>query len=180
MEQTEDAAKKKQLVIAQGDAYTEALKFMQQDDVSAQKEADDYLVSLACEKAEGMYMPDGPDSLKWQEPQPDQNLHVEIAVQDKLDKRFLPGLTVHVQLLDEQGNPVGDEQELSYLWHPFLYHYGKDWTVPGDGKYTAKVRIDQPQFPRHDSKIGNRYTKPVEVEIGPVDVSTGQKPVGPE
>lgn len=180
MEPTEDAQKKAALAEAQGNAYDEALAYMAKQDTSARAEIDDYIVTLACEEAEGMYFPSGENTLEWHKPERNRNAHVEVVVQDKADKRFIPGLEITVQLYDAEGSSVGDETVVPFLWHPFLYHYGKDWSVPDDGAYTARITIKQPQFGRHDSLIGKRYARTVSVDIGPVDIKTGRKPVGPE
>jgi hypothetical protein len=180
MKPIKDANQKSKLAEEQGKAYTSALDYMQNDDVNTQTEVDDYIITLACEEAEGMYFPTSEGDLKWQRPNADQNLHVEISVQDKVDKRFLPALDITVQILDADKNEVGSDEQLPFLWHPFLFHYGKDWVVPGDGDYTARVFIAQPTFGRHDSLIGKRYMRAVTVELGPLTVKTGQKPIGPE
>ena len=88
----------------------------------------------------------------------DENLHVEIAVLDASDERFVPGLKVTGTLIDPDGNEVGThEHEL--LWHPMIYHYGRNWRVPADGEYTLKVHIDPPTFMRHDEVNGCRFTR---------------------
>lgn len=62
-----------------------------------------------------------------------------------------------------------------FLWHPWLFHYGRNWQVPGDGEYTLRVRIEPPTFHRHDKRNGLRYAEPVEVEFRGVQLETGQK-----
>lgn len=63
----------------------------------------------------------------------------------------------------------------AFLWHPWLYHYGRNWTVPRDGTYGLRVRIEPPDFPRHDKENGLRYREPVEVVFDGVHIETGQK-----
>ena len=60
------------------------------------------------------------------------------------------------------------------LWHPMLYHYGRNWTVPADGEYTLKVHIDPPTFMRHDEINGCRFKEPVDVTFEGVKVERGQ------
>jgi uncharacterized protein involved in high-affinity Fe2+ transport len=55
-----------------------------------------------------------------------------------------------------------------------IYHYGRNWRVPGDGRYRLRVRVDPPQFPRHDRINGRRFAEPVEVQFDDVEVRTGQ------
>jgi len=95
---------------------------------------------------------------------------VEIAVLDGADERFVPGLTVTGTLIDPDGNEVGTHQH-EMLWHPMLYHYGRNWAVPADGEYTLKVHIDPPTFMRHDEING---WQPVDVTFESVKVERGQ------
>jgi uncharacterized protein involved in high-affinity Fe2+ transport len=111
--------------------------------------------------------------LEWHEPA-DENAHVEVVVRDAADGRFIPGLTVYTTLLDSSGQAIGTHQQ-PFLWHPWLYHYGRNWRVPGDGSYTLRVRIEPPDFMRHDKINGNRFIEPIEVEFRDVTIRTGQK-----
>jgi uncharacterized protein involved in high-affinity Fe2+ transport len=151
------------LACAQGCAFQQALEWMTRKVArGSEKPAGEYLVGWAVEEAEGMYLPrDG--ELHWREPT-EENAHLEIVVRDGADGRFIPGLTVYATLIDENGNEVGTHQQ-PYLWHPWLYHYGRNWKVSGDGEYTLRVRIEPPVFPRHDKQNGQHYTRPVEVEV---------------
>jgi uncharacterized protein involved in high-affinity Fe2+ transport len=168
-----DEATEAQLAMAreQGRAYVKALEHMVEDvaDGGGSAPAGQYVVGFAHEEAEGMYRREG-DELVWQEP--DGNIHLEVSVRDAGDDRFVPGLTVFLTLLDENGDEVGTE-EMPFLWHPWLYHYGKNWTIPGDGTYTLKVRIEAPSFMRHDEKNGKRYADEVVVEFADVELETG-------
>lgn len=174
-EKPSDEAKAKNLPLAkeQGEAYQKGLKAMGKMDAHGQpQQVEDYLVNYMVEEAEGLYFPvDG--KLEWREPG-QNNTHLEIAVSDAGDKRFIPGLTIHAALLDAKGQEVVS-QELPFLWHPWLYHYGADVKVPSEGEYTLRVHIDMPTFPRHDKTNGNRFTKPVDVEFQKVKIETGKK-----
>lgn len=155
----------------QGGVYVKALEHMV-DEVAnggGEMRAGDYVVAFAHEEAEGMYhRADG--SLEWREP--DGNIHIEISVRDAGDDRFVPGLDVALTIVDGQGREVGTET-MPFIWHPWLYHYGKNWTIPGDGRYTLRVRIEPPEFMRHDQKNGRRYGEPVTVEFEDVELETG-------
>lgn len=172
-----DEATEEQLQMArkQGEALEKALRHMieQEADDGAEQRAGDYLVGYAVEKAEGMYRLDENGELVWEEPQ-DENLHLEVSVRDAADGRFIPNLTVHARLIDSSGNDVGLHRQ-PFIWHPWLYHYGRNWKVPGDGDYTLQVRVEAPNFHRHDKKNGKRYAEDVEVEFGNVKITTGQK-----
>jgi uncharacterized protein involved in high-affinity Fe2+ transport len=107
-------------------------------------------------------------------PRRDENLHVEIVVRDGVDGRFVPGLAVTVTVVDPDGNELGTHPQ-EFMWHPWLYHYGRNWAVPGNGKYTLHVHIEPPQFMRHDQTNGLRYQEPVDVTFENVEVEAGQK-----
>jgi hypothetical protein len=62
-----------------------------------------------------------------------------------------------------------------FLWHPWLYHHGLNWKLPGDGAYIIRVLVEPPDFMRHDKINGRRYAEPVEVEFRNVQIRTGQK-----
>lgn len=170
-----DEASSEEIKLAQeqGEAMRHAVQYMTQKEAhGAVKPAGDYLVGYAVEKAEGLYtLRDG--TLQWQEPE-QENVHVEVAVLDGSNGRFVPALTVHATLIDSNGQEIGTHLQ-PFLWHPWLYHYGRNWRVPGDGVYTLKVRIDVPDFPRHDKINGKRFAEPVEVEFTNISIQTGQK-----
>lgn len=163
---------------AQGIAFSLALNEMKKQDTHAAKEVDDYIVSMACENAEGMYMFNNDDKLEWQIPGEEKNQHIEIVVQDKEDKRFIPSLEIHCKLSDE--NKQVAEFNIPFVWHPFLYHYGANITIPKEGMYSAEVTIKKPTFGRHDETYGKRYAKDVTVTLGPVSLKPGRKPHGEE
>jgi hypothetical protein len=134
-----------------------------------EKAAGNYLVGYAVEKPEGMYVVEGGD-LTWREPQ-DKNIHIEISVRDGADGRFVPALDVELAVYDADDNLVGVHQQ-PLLWHPWLYHYGRNWKLPGDGLYSFHVTIGVPTFPRHDKKNGKRYAEPVSVSFSNVKIKT--------
>ena len=175
MRSSEEATQEQlKLAKAQGEAMQQALEHMIQKeaDDGAEKRAGDYLVGYAVEEAEGMYHLHAGE-LQWHEPE-EENVHVEVSVRDGADGRFVPGLTVYATLIDRAGRKVGTHQQ-PFLWHPWLYHYGRNWRVPGDGEYTLQVHIEPPTFHRHDKINGKRYVEPVEVEFTGVKIKTGQK-----
>lgn len=174
MDPSTDEADEQQLQLAkeQGEAYFRAAMHMIEEvaQTGETKQVGDYVVGIAVEEAEGMHMLDDGE-LTWHEPE--GNLHVEVVVMDGADKRFVPSLDVTVTLVDADGEEVGTHAQ-PLLWHPMLYHYGRNWQVPGDGAYTVKVHIDAPSFHRHDEVNGKRYAEPVDVEFTGVEVETGQ------
>ena len=173
---TSEEVDEKQLELAgkAGDAYHEALEYMANEvaHTGGTTEAGDYIVGFAQEKAEGMYAFKGEGELEFQKPG-DANCHLEIAVCDGADRRFIPGLTVRATLTAEDGTEVGPT-EVPLLWHPGLYHYGTNLELPGDGTYTINVEIEPPTFKRHDKKNGDRYKETVGVKFEDVEIKTGQ------
>ena len=173
-EKTSDEAKPQGLRYAreQGDAFDRTISYMT-DQVAQRGEkrrAGEYIVGYAIEKAEGLYhLRHG--KLQWVEPGK-ENIHIEIVVCDGADGRFIPGLNVWVTITGEDGQDIGSKIQ-PFLWHPYLYHYGLNWTVPGDGRYPLRVDIEPPNYPRHDRINGERYTQPVTVEFPSVKFETG-------
>src|SRR5690606_16388393 len=128
-----EEADQKQLDMAkeQGNVYIQALRHMANEvaDDGGEKPVGDYIVAYAIEDAEGMYwLQDG--ELQWQEP--DANIHIEVSVRDASDHRFIPNLNIMVTLIDADGNDVG-RHEQPFVWHPWLYHYGRNWQVEKSG-----------------------------------------------
>ncbi len=158
---------------AQGEALTRTLRHMTDEVAHDGRElrAGEYLVAYAVEEAEGMYMP-GADGLDWVEPE-GENAHIEVAVRDPADGRLIPGLTIEATVFSADGTELGTKP-LPLLWHPYLYHYGANWKLPGSGSYTLRVRFDAPSFPRHDKKNGRRFLKGCEVTFEGVKVKAGQ------
>lgn len=171
-----DEATQEQLELAkgQGQALQKALEHMTQKeaDDGGEKRAGDFLIGYAVEKAEGMYKLENGE-LKWQEPK-EENVHLEVSVRDGGDGRFVPGLTVYATLIGNDGEKIGTHQQ-PFLWHPWLYHYGRNWKVPGNGTYKLHVRVEPAEFHRHDKENGKRYADTVEVEFPEVKIKTGQK-----
>lgn len=171
--QVTEEAKKKHLRLAeeQGQALGRALAEMANNVAQRgeEKAVGHYLVGYAIEAPEGMYeVQDG--QLVWREPE-DENIHIEISVRDGADGRFVPALDVELTVLNANGDEVGTHHQ-PLLWHPWLYHYGRNWRLPGDGNYTFRIKIGMPAFPRHDKENGKRYTGPVAVEFRDVLVKT--------
>ena len=157
----------------QGEAFQEAIRDMTQKEArGTQRAAGDYIIAWASEKAEGMYVLRN-DQLQWDEPQI-ENTHLEVAVCSLADGRFVPSLTVYATLIDQKGTQVGMHQQ-PFLWHPWLYHYGRNWHVPNEGPYTLRVRVEVPGFPRHDRTNGKLFDQPVEVEFSNIKLEIGQK-----
>lgn len=158
---------------AEGNEYFRALKAMEEESGAVLQPAGDYLVALVQEDAEGMYGCT-PDGLVWHEAAEHANGHLEIAVADAADGRFVPGLEI-VATVSRGGTEVFTSR-LPFLWHPFLHHYGCNFAMPGPGEYTARVHIARPEFMRHDPVNGRRYAEAVEVTFTDIRFEPGRKP----
>jgi uncharacterized protein involved in high-affinity Fe2+ transport len=167
----EATAEQLKLAKAQGDAYAKALQAMDKESGAQTQRAGDYEIAVVAERAEGMYHA-GDGQLRWMEPEHD-NVHFEVAVRDAADGRFIPGLHVRIHVDKVGGDHVG-EGELPFIWHPWLFHYGQNWWVPGDGDYRVRVHVAPPTWHRHDKQNGNRYSQPADADFT-VTVKTGQK-----
>jgi hypothetical protein len=158
---------------AEGTAYGGALKYLTRIEASdsGEKNVGDYIVAYSIEDAEGLYhLRDG--QLEWHEPR-EENCHLEIAVRNAADGRFIPGLTVRATLSEVNGVEIGSH-EMPFLWHPWVYHYGRNWVIPHDGAYTLSIHIDAATFARHDRTNGARFAAPVDLQFQ-VEIKTGKK-----
>lgn len=176
-EQPSDEADAKQLAMArrEGDAYHASLRYMAEEvaDTGGMQRVGDYIVAFAQERAEGMYHLRREGELEWVEPE-GENCHLEISVSDAADRRFVPYLEITATLEGPNGETVGPV-EVPFVWHPGLYHYGRNLKVPGDGRYTLRVRIAAPSFMRHDKTNGRRYAGTVEAVFRDVMIKTGRE-----
>jgi Fe2+ transport protein len=172
--QASNEATAEQLAVArrEGDAYGQAVKAMAGEEGARAVHAGDYLLAFVNEEAEGMYqLEDG--QLVWREAAPDANVHLEVAVADAADGRFVPGLSVHVDL-ERDGKRVVST-DLPFLWHPFLHHYGGNAMLPDAGPYDVQVRVAPAPFMRHDPVNGQRYAEPVVARFDKVTFVNGRK-----
>lgn len=168
-------ASEHQLYLAreQGAAYARALGHMAATVAYAggEQEAGQFFVGYAVEKAEGMYeWVEG--ELVWRPPSDADNIHLEITVRDASAGRFIPGAAVGATLVGEDGTKVGP-QALPLLWHPMLYRYGANLSVPADGSYTPRAHVEPPRIMRCDETDGCRFTEAVDVRFDAVSIATG-------
>src|SRR5215216_5152043 len=136
--QPSDEANAKQFDMArqEGDAYHRSLLYMANEvaDAGGEQQAGDYIVAFAQERAEGMYMLRREGELEWREAG-EENCHLEISVSDAADGRFIPGLAIEATLISE-GEEAFGPFSVPFIWHPVLFHYGRNIKLPGDGRYT--------------------------------------------
>lgn len=171
-----DEADSRQLKMAsaEGKAYGKSLDYMVNKvaDNGAEKRSGDMIVAIAQERAEGMYHLMGGD-LMWHEAG-SSNCHLEVSVRDAADERFIPYLDVTATLTLKGEEPM-EPVTVPFIWHPGLYHYGVNMTLPGDGRYTVQIDVAVPTFHRHDKVNGKRYVKPVSVTFRNFEIKTGKE-----
>lgn len=159
----------------EGEAYLRSARYMVEEvaETGAMTEVGDYVVGFAQESAEGMYhMRDG--DLQWEDPAENENCHLEVVVAETDTGRFLPHLTPRATITEEGDTTVGP-LDVPFVWHPGLFHYGRNLELPGDGTYEIEITFDPPTFPRHDEQNGDRFTDPIEAHFGNVEIETGRK-----
>ena len=121
----------------QNKAFKEAFDYIiQKDSYGGHRIKGGYLIAYSLELARNLTYP-GEGDPQWQDLR-EENAHIGIAVHDAVDLHFITGLLVTVTVIDEGGYLVGSfEQPL--LERPNLYHYGRNWKLPGDGKYSLRI-----------------------------------------
>ena len=172
-----DEVDQKQLDMArrEGDAFHQSLRYMagEKADAGGLRRVGDYVVAFAQERAEGMWMLHGEGKLVWMDAK-NENCHIEVVISDAVDLRFIPGLDVEVTFVPQRGKPIGP-MKVPIVWHPGLYHYGRNLKLPGDGRYTIRVRVSPPKFMRHDKELGRLYAGTVTTEFKDVLIKTGRE-----
>lgn len=155
---------------AQGEAYGGALELLASSLAfnAGEQRAEGYWIGYTLEPARGTYEWIERE-LAWREPD-EGNVYVGISVRDAADGRFVPAVRVVVTLTDPAGHQAGPHEQ-PLLWDPTIYHYGRNWSVPTDGEYGIRVRVEPPRFGRRDHVNGSRFTAPVEMEFAAVSIS---------
>jgi hypothetical protein len=145
---------------------------IQKNAYSGQKIKGNYLIAYSLEYARKITFP-GEGDPHYQDLS-EENAHIGIAVHDATDFHFVSGLTVYVTVVDKNGFSIGSFEH-PLLQRPNLYHYGRNWILPGDGKYTLRVKIETPENMLHNEKSELTYPTTVEVVFKNVIIKTGQK-----
>lgn len=172
-----DAHARSLLARAQGAAYRHALATMS-DGVAvdgASRRSGDYVVAYSVEFAEGYwyFAHGGLHYAQRVDESAETNAHVEVAVVDADTGRFLPGLAVRATLYKD-GRRVGEEPQ-PFMWHPWVYHYGMNWRVPGAGRYALEVAFERPPYADVDDEGTPRFASGGRVRFEGVDIAVGQK-----
>jgi hypothetical protein len=132
----------------------------------------DYLIAYTVEKARWLkYSDAGVPHVSKPE---DYNAYIGIAVHRRSNLHFVPNLTVFVTVIDEHGNVIGKQQH-QYHARPGLHHYGMDWKLPGNGRYTLRVWIDGLDLGWSSRHEGESAHGIITVEFPHVFIQPGQQ-----
>ncbi|MGA9326805.1 MAG: hypothetical protein WBV11_09820 [Salegentibacter sp.] len=133
-----------------------------------------YLLTYAVEYAEGYWhFVDG--KLRYNirvEQSAEKNAHVEVAVFDAKTGRMIPGFDVETTFFRD--GQKTDTVKPTFMWHPWLYHYGENFRVPKSGKYELQVHTSAPGIRRY-GEFGKQFNSGIDQRFTDVDVQTGQK-----
>lgn len=132
----------------------------------------DFLIDLILEKARlFQYLSNG---MEITEKPYGKNAYIGIAVHHATDLHFIQGLSVMVTVIDANGYDVGKQRHF-YHPRPGLHHYGSNWKLPGEGRYTLRVQIETPA-PKWGEYLENAiFPKRVEVDFPSVMIRIGQQ-----
>lgn len=131
----------------------------------SQQRAGDYNVAVVVGAAKGAWRA---QNRKLSYDEPSINIgpvaHIDVSIRDATTGRFVPGLKVRLTILDSHRKEI-DTYYMPFMWHPWMNHYGLNVPVPGNGRYTVRVRADAPAFRRYGSTALKKFNKPVDVSI---------------
>jgi hypothetical protein len=172
-----NAARRLELARRQGLSLERALSTMLYDVAVDGHEirVGDYQVAYAVEYAEGFWYPHG-EGLTYHygaEESTRHNAHVEVAVRDVATGRLLTELPITATLLFEK-KMLGSKQEW-LMWHPWLYHYGRNWRVPHGGTYGLRVELGPPRCNLRFDLGAYPEPRSVVVDFDRVQIEPGQK-----
>ena len=166
-----------ELAVNEGDALDQPLVDMLRnpDASGSQVRSGDYRVAVIVQHARG----------DWEERNgklafvsPDSDIgpiaHMDVTVRDAATGRLVPDLNVHATILDSRRRAI-DTYSMPFMWHPWMSHYGLNVPVPGDGRYTVRVRAEAPAFRRYGSSALRKFNKAIDAEVRGVRFVTAEK-----
>jgi hypothetical protein len=110
----------------------------------------DWEVAYIVEPAEPWFETTGEEPTR-REPAEGETHHLEIIPIDAATGRIVPDVPVRLEVLDENGEVV-DEQELMFF-HAEFFHYAHNFRIPEAGEYTLRATLQPPQSPRHGESL---------------------------
>ena len=135
----------------------------------------DYNVAVVVQRARGFWdVRDG--KLSYMSPNSSVGpiAHIDVSVRDATTGRFVPGLKVRVTVLNSRRKEI-DTYPMPFMWHPWMNHYGLTVPVPGEGRYTVRVRAEAPSFRRYGSTALKKFNRPINVEVHGVRFAVAEK-----
>jgi hypothetical protein len=125
----------------------------------------DYEVSLATSRAKPSWvMRNGVLRFAALSPDDSTSAHLDVMVREAASGRVMSGLVVRATVLDARRKEVGTFPA-TFMWHPWLLHYGASVKVPSTGRYTIRIHADAPEFRRYGSTAGRRFTRALDAEF---------------
>ena len=166
-----------ELAASEGSALDLPLAGMLRDpDASgSQIRSGDYKVSVVVQRARGDWE-DRDGKLMFISPDSDIGpiAHMDVLVRDAASGRLVPGLSVRATILDSRKRAI-DTYSMPFMWHPWMSHYGLNVPVPGNGRYTVRVRAEAPGFRRYGSSALKKFNKAIDAEVRGVRFVTAEK-----
>jgi hypothetical protein len=156
---------------AHSNGFLQKLQFLPYEEAidAGEAKAGKYFISYSIGQAEGMYnLIDG--EMKWCEPT-GENIHIEISVREVEGDRFIPCLIVLAAVYTPTGQLV-EARLLPFIWHPWRYHYGGNFTLPVDQGYTLRVRVEAPEYLDCQSTNCGGCPDPIEIEFRDILIRT--------
>lgn len=83
----------------------------------------------------------------YREPAPGETHHIEIIPIESATGRIVPDVPIQLEVVDSAGAVV-DSKSLNFYYSEF-FHYANNFSVPQEGTYTLRARLDAPTFLRH-------------------------------
>ncbi len=83
----------------------------------------------------------------YREPVAGETHHIEIVPFEASSGRIVPDVPIHLEVVDGTGAVV-DAKQLTF-YHAEFFHYANNFSVPANGRYTLRARVEPPSFPRH-------------------------------
>ncbi|MFB6102432.1 MAG: iron transporter [Haloplanus sp.] len=112
------------------------------------------------------------DSVSLTEIEGDDAVHLMASVWDRETKTILPDTGLSVEIYRD-GSLVSQEAIYPMLSQPMGFHYGANFGLEGDGRYTVRLHVGA-MATRRTGTFAGRFTDPTTVEI-PLDYSEAAK-----
>jgi hypothetical protein len=108
---------------------------------------------------------------EFREPAPGETHHIEILPIEAETGRVIPEVPITLEVVDESGEVV-DAKDLELFYAEF-FHYANNFSIPEDGAYTLRARIEPPTFRRHGEERDEApLSEGAEVEFENVELVT--------